>query len=308
MAKSPLRGAARGVSFLLLTAALLLAYLPAMALGAGATLKVRWLWCRGTAWLLGVRMSFAGRPFGACPTLFVANHVSYLDVLVLGAFVDATFVAKSEIAGWPLFGTLGKLTRTLFVRRHWRSALIQRNALAARMRQGESFVLFGEGTSSDGLSVRRVKTSLLSVAEPWILDCPVAVQPVTLVYTRLADGTPIGPGNCDLYAWHSDAEFVPHLWGALQLGGVEIRAVAGDPVLSWSVQSRKVLGRELGAQLAAELARGRLAAGAERAGAFAGSPVEARGLPGKKKGGLSLLSRSDLRVWAFASLFTHLSR
>ena len=109
------------------------------------------------------------------------------------------------------------ITRTLFVRRHWRSALIQRNALAARMRRGESFILFGEGTSSNGLSVRPIKTSLLSVAEPWILDCPIAVQPVTLVYARLADGTPIGSDNCDLYAWHSEAEFVPHLWSALQL-------------------------------------------------------------------------------------------
>ncbi len=97
------------------------------------------------------------------------------------------------------------------------------------MRQGESFILFGEGTSSDGLAVRPIKTSLLSVAEPWILDCPIAVQPVTLVYARLADGTPIGRTNCDLYAWHSDAEFMPHLWGVLQLGGVEIRVVVRRP-------------------------------------------------------------------------------
>jgi 1-acyl-sn-glycerol-3-phosphate acyltransferase len=263
MIKRPIRGAARGLLFLSLTAILLAVYLPAMALGTSAALRVRRLWCRGAARLLGVRMSFGGSPFTACPTLFVANHVSYLDTLVLGVFVDGTFIAKSEIATWPLFGTLGRLARTLFIRRHWRSALFQRNALAGRMRQGESFILFGEGTSSNGLSVRPLKTSLLSVAEPWILDCPIAVQPITLVYTRLGDGTPIGPRNCDLYAWHSDAAFLPHLWSALQLGGVEVRAVAGDPVLSWSVKSRKVLGQELRARLCADLAQGRLAAGAE---------------------------------------------
>jgi 1-acyl-sn-glycerol-3-phosphate acyltransferase len=263
MEKSPLRGAARGISFLALTGFLIVLYLPAMVLGSRAAMAVRRLWCRATAWLLGVRIATAGRPFADCPTLFVANHVSYLDVLALGPFVDGTFIAKSEIAGWPLFGTLGKLTRTLFIRRHWRSALIQRNALAARMRQGESFILFGEGTSSDGLGVLPIKTSLLSVAEPWVLDCPIAVQPVTLVYARLADGTPIGPTNCDHYAWHSDAEFAPHLWSVLQRGGVEIRVVAGEPVLSWSVTSRKVLGRELRRQLGGELARSRLAAGAE---------------------------------------------
>ncbi len=118
--RSPLRGAVRGISFLALTGGLLVLYLLAMALGTRATLVVRRLWCRGTAWLLGVRITLAGRPFTDCPTLLVANHVSYLDVLALGAFVDGTFIAKSEVAGWPLFGTLGKLTRTLFVRRHWR--------------------------------------------------------------------------------------------------------------------------------------------------------------------------------------------
>jgi 1-acyl-sn-glycerol-3-phosphate acyltransferase len=264
--RSPLRGAVRGISFLALTGGLLILYLLAMALGTRATLVVRRLWCRGTAWLLGVRITLAGRPFTDCPALLVANHVSYLDVLALGAFVDGTFIAKSEIAGWPLFGTLGKLTRTLFVRRHWRSALIQRNQLAARMRQGESFVLFGEGTSTDGLSVLPIRTSLLCVAEPWILDCPIAVQPVTLVYARLADGTPVGPDNSDLYAWYADAEFMPHLWGVLQLGGIEIHVVVGDPVLSWSVNSRKVLGRDLHRQLGTELARSRLATGTERIG------------------------------------------
>jgi 1-acyl-sn-glycerol-3-phosphate acyltransferase len=190
-----------------------------------------------------------------CPTLFVANHVSYLDVPILGMFLDGTFIAKAKVAQWPLFGLLGRLTRTLFVRRHWRQALVQRNVLAGQMRIGESFVLFGEGTSTNGLGVRPIKISLLSVAEPWIVDCPTAVQPVTLVYTGLADGSAFGPGNCDLYAWHSDAEFLPHLWRVLQLEGVQVRVVAGDPVLSWSVKSRKMLGRKVHTQLLAELGR-----------------------------------------------------
>ncbi len=263
MERQALRGAARGLAFLALTAILFVLYLMAMALGTRAAVAVRRLWCRGTAAILGVRVTWSGRLFTDCPTLYVANHVSYLDILALGAWSDGTFIAKSEIAGWPLFGTLGRLTRTLFIRRHWRSALIQRNALAARMRNGESFILFGEGTSSNGLAVRPIKTSLLSVAEPWILDCPIAVQPVTLAYTRLADGTPIGSRNCDLYAWHADAEFVPHLWGALKDGGVEIHVVAGNPVLSWSVKSRKVLGRDLRRQLSGDLTKARLDAGAE---------------------------------------------
>lgn len=260
MALSPLRGALRAALFLALTAVLLVVFVAALAGGRRATLVVRRWWCRATAYLLGVRITARGQPFTACPTLYVANHVSYLDILALGALTGGTFVAKAEIASWPLFGTLGRITRTFFIRRHWRSALIQRNDLAARLRTGESFVLFGEGTSSNGLSVLPIKTSLLSVAEPWVLDCPIAVQPITLAYLRLGDGTLVTAETCDLYAWYGLAEFLPHLWRALRARGVEIEVIIGSPVLSWSVRSRKILGRELRAQLSGELAEARLAA------------------------------------------------
>ena len=193
MTKRPLRGALRGFLFLALTGILVLVYLPAMALGKRATLAVRWLWCRGSARILGVRASTVRASFRRLPDGLRGKPRQLPRRSGARRPADGTFIAKSEIASWPLFGLLCRLTGTLFVRRHWRSALIQRNALAGRMRQGENFILFGEGTSSNGLGVLPIKTSLLSVAEPWILDCPVAVQPVTLIYARLADGMPIGP-------------------------------------------------------------------------------------------------------------------
>src|SRR4051794_22631365 len=81
------------------------------------------------------------------------------------------------------------------------------------------------------------------------------MQPVTLAYTRLAEGSAVGPENCDLYAWHADATLLPHLWNVLQLGGVELLVTAGDPVLSWSVASRKTLGPALRDQLLRDLAQ-----------------------------------------------------
>lgn len=254
MQTSTLRGVVRGVAFLLLTLLLLLLHVLTAPLGRRVLSRLKRAWCQGTCWLLNIRVTCDGQPFRDCPTLFVANHVSYVDILALGCFVDATFIAKSEVAGWPLFGLLGRRVGTFFVKRHWRQALIQRNALAARMRGGESFILFGEGTSTNGLAVRPFKTSLLSVAEPWILDCPVAVQGITLAYLRLGDGTPVSAENCDLYAWHSDAPFAPHLWNVLKLGGVEVQIALHEPVLSWSVRSRKALGRELRDEIAMTLA------------------------------------------------------
>jgi 1-acyl-sn-glycerol-3-phosphate acyltransferase len=261
MVKRPWRGVLRAAAFLALTGILLVVFLLAMALGGLGTDRLRRLWCRGSAWIVGIRTGVAGRPFADCPTLFVANHVSYLDILVLGAQLDATFIAKAEVATWPLFGLLGRITHTFFVRRHWGQALVQRNALAARMRAGESFILFAEGTSGNGLAVHRLKTSLLSVAEPWVLDCPIAVQGVTLAYVRLADGTPVDHTNCDRYGWYGDAELLPHLWDVLQMSGVEVRTVLHEPALSWSVQSRKIVGRELREQIGHQLALAHAAAG-----------------------------------------------
>ena len=251
---SLLRAVGRGLAFAALNLVLVPLFLLVGVLNATLGRALIRLYCRATCLILGVAVRRAGEPFRACPTLYVANHVSYLDIVVLGALLDATFIAKMEVASWPLFGQLGRLTGTFFIRRRWRDALVQRNALAARMRAGESFVLFGEGTSTDGLAVRRFKTSLLSVAEPWILDRPVAVQAVTLAFLRLGDGTPIGPDNCDHYAWHGDAEFLPHLWNVLRREGLAVTVVLDAPVLSWSVASRKRLGAELEERIATNLA------------------------------------------------------
>jgi 1-acyl-sn-glycerol-3-phosphate acyltransferase len=259
------RAAIRVAAFLALTACLIVLYPLAIAAGQGARRLVRRVWCRTTCWILNVRVRRTGQVFTACPSVIVANHVSYIDILVLGSVADGTFIAKSEVRGWPLFGFIASCAGTMFIRRHWRQALIQRNAIAARMRQGESFILFAEGTSSNGLEVRTFKTSLLSVTEPWVLDCPVAAQGATLTYGRLADGRLFDRSTCDLYAWYNDMPFTPHLRSLLHQDGCEIELRLHEPVLSWSVDSRKVLAAQLRAEIAAELAAARTRARTQEA-------------------------------------------
>ncbi len=254
MATVKVRAVVRATLFLAVTGGLLALYPLAVVLGRRARWLARRAWCRSVCRILNIRPRASGTPFSACPTMLVANHVSYVDILVLGSFTDATFIAKSEVEGWPLFGLIARLAGTMFIKRHWRQALVQRNAIAARMREGdESFILFAEGTSTNGLAVKPFKTSLLSVAEPWVMDRPVAVQGVTLAYTRLADGTPVSLANCDLYAWYADMPFMPHLLEVLRLPGLEVQVEFHEPVLSWSVPSRKPLGRSLRAEIAARL-------------------------------------------------------
>lgn len=234
--------ARRATAFVAVVLLLIVTYPIFCALGQRARFGVRRFWSRFTCWLLGVRIRASGRAATEHPTVLVANHVSYLDVIVLGTLTDATFIAKSEVDGWPLFGYIARRVGTMFIRRHWRQALVQRNEMAARMRTGESFVLFAEGTSSNGLGTRPFKTSLLSVAEPWVIDRPVLAQPVTIVYTRLADGRPYTAETCDLYAWYDDMDFAPHLWDMLKRSGVEVEVHFHEPVPSAAVTSRKVLG------------------------------------------------------------------
>lgn len=245
MRRDKLRAVLRIAAFGLVTLLLLPVFFAASLFGDGARNAIRRLWAHGTCRALGIRVRRQGHAFEACPTLFVPNHVSYLDIPILCVACDGVFIAKSDVAGWPLFGFLGRITKTHFIRRHWRDAKIQRDAIAARMRGGESFILFPEGTSSNGLGVLPFKTSLLSVMEPWIMDCPVAAQPVSIHYRRLADGRPYDAATCDLYAWYGDMEFAPHLWAVAQGPGLEVEVRLHEPVLSWSVKSRKVLGPAL---------------------------------------------------------------
>lgn len=257
---SNLRATFRAAAFLAVTGLLIVTWPIPLALGRKARHWVRRFWSRFSCRLLGIRVGAQGAPFAACPTMLVANHVSYLDVIVLGCFTDATFIAKDEVDGWPFFGYIARVTGTLFIKRHWRQAKIQRDLIAARMRAHESFVLFAEGTSSNGLGVKPFKTSLLSVAEPWVLDRPAAAQAVTIAYLRLADGRPITLDTCDLYAWYDEMTFLPHLWQVLRQKGVVVEVAFREPVLSWSVQSRKVLGPKLRDEIAHRLAARREAA------------------------------------------------
>ena len=251
-----------GCLILVLLAGLILVLL-AVPIGRRAMRLGKLVWFKGGLLILNVRVRTTGRPFSALPTLLVANHVSWLDILILGHAADATFVAKSEIAGWPVIGWLARMTGTMFVRRHWRSVRQQRDELAARLEAGQNVVLFPEGTSTDGLGVHPFKSALFAAVEGNAPSRPLAVQPVTLAYVALADGTPIGAEEAGRYAWFGETLFAPHLLAALCSDGCRVDLVLHEPVLSWEVEDRKQLARQAQALIAREVALRRMAAMAD---------------------------------------------
>jgi len=113
------------------------------------------------------------------PRLLVANHVSWLDVYALNAVLQARFVAKSETRTWPLLGVITQAFDTLFVvRESFRDAARVKDAAAAALRQGDTIVVFPEGTTTDGTLLRRFYPAFFQAA----IDASVAVQPVAIRY------------------------------------------------------------------------------------------------------------------------------
>ncbi|MDO8422012.1 MAG: lysophospholipid acyltransferase family protein [Parvibaculum sp.] len=204
------------------------------------------LYHRYLCWLIGIKIVTRGTPHDG-PCLITANHTSWLDIPIMGALQPSSFVAKSEVAGWPFFGWLAKLQQTVFVERERRTRTAEkRNEIHARIANGDKLILFPEGTSSDGNRVLPFKSALMSVAQLSIVNSEadreddLVVQPVSVAYMRLC-GFPMGRRFRPYFAWYGDMDLFPHLWEAFSLGPIEIHVEYHKPVTIREIGNRKAL-------------------------------------------------------------------
>lgn len=241
-------GAAKGVAGALTTAGLLVPaelILRTMA-GRRRTYLPR-LFHRGLARSLGIRIISHGRPASAKGVLFVANHLSWADIPVLGARLPAAFVARADVAGWGAVGWLATLARTVYVERSRRASTgDQRDAIAARLRNGDSVILFPEGTNGAGTNVLPFKSALFSVTDglPEVL-----VQPITIAYTRV-NGIPVTRERLPDLAWIGDTELMPHALAFMKLGRVRAEILFHPPVHAAEFANRKTLARHCETEIA----------------------------------------------------------
>jgi lyso-ornithine lipid O-acyltransferase len=189
--------------------------------------------------IIGMEIEMHGAPTPHRPTLFVVNHASYTDIMVLGALIEGSFVAKVEVAGWPFFGWLAKLQRSVFVDRRVRSTSHQRGSMAGRLHAGDNLILFPEGTSSDGMRVLPFKSALFSAAHLGE-NRTVVVQPVSVAYTRL-NGLPIIRHERPSLAWYGDMDLASHMWHLFGLGTVTVVVEFHAPLDPADLPSRKAL-------------------------------------------------------------------
>lgn len=171
--------------------------LAAIAAGLLLCLPLHYLWRLGgrrspwprrflfwVGWSAGIRTQLAGTPLRS-HVLFVANHVSWLDIMLIAGATGAAFVSKDEVARWPVIGWLASLNDTIFVARAERRAVKgQADSLRKALASGKPVALFPEGTTAGGDEVLPFRASLLASVMP-PLD-GLRVQPVAIGYGKAA--------------------------------------------------------------------------------------------------------------------------
>lgn len=199
-----------------------------------------WLsrWSAEALRVLGVSVEVRGRP--PARGLVVCNHLSYLDVLVLASLRPVTFVAKAEVARWPIFGAFARRAGTLFHQRERRARLPDlADAMEKRLAAGEVVVVFPEGTSTDGRQVRTFYPAPFA---------PAARHGYPVVPTRLDYRVIGGTLERDVCFW-GDMLLLPHLWRLLRVR--EIQAVVSFADAPLVAPDRKWLARESQARVVA---------------------------------------------------------
>jgi 1-acyl-sn-glycerol-3-phosphate acyltransferase len=185
------------------------------------TLERRALWtqqaARGILTGVGVNYSVDGTP--PDHGLVVANHLSYLDILILSAAMPCFFVAKMEIGGWPFFGKAARTGGTIFLdRSSLASAMTVADQMTERLKLPVPVLLFPEGTSTDG-QMLRFHSRLIDPAT----TAGVEITTAAIRYV-LEDGTP----EREL-CWFGDDAFLPHLMKVMCVAGFSARVRFGQP-------------------------------------------------------------------------------
>ncbi|OLF55534.1 lysophospholipid acyltransferase family protein [Pseudomonas chlororaphis] len=168
-------------------------------LGIANSMVRRQRWSRFFMARLSNALPFAVTVHGELPKqpmLWVSNHVSWTDIPLLGALTPLSFLSKAEVRTWPVAGWLAAKAGSLFIRRGSGDSQLIRKQMTRHLQQTHPLLMFPEGTTTDGRSLRTFHGRLLASA----IEADVALQPVAIRYLRGGDIDPLAPfiGDDDL--------------------------------------------------------------------------------------------------------------
>lgn len=195
---------------------------------------------KGLCRLLNVNVTVAGHATAGQPTLFVINHISWLDIPVVGSVLEASFIAKAEIEQYPAIGALSKLQKTLFIARTRPAVKNHKSEMQIRLDQGHSLILFPEGTSSNGVVVKKFNSAFFALAHSEPNGRPLMVQPVSLGYSH-AGGFPLTRSSMGIVAWTGDESMASHIWRYLKSGRIKAELRIHKPTTIKEYDSRKTM-------------------------------------------------------------------
>jgi len=236
-----LRAARRGVVLGAVIVVFVVSYVVNRSHRRDATSKARWLQraCRQGLRALEVEVESRGEPVPGA--VIVANHLSYLDILVLAALTPVVFVAKKEVRGWPIFGWFAAKAGTRFIDRSRRGDVMRISAeMGPVLEAGLTMVIFLEGTTTKGADVLPFKSSLLepAVSFGW------RVLPAAMNYA-----VPAGRSVEAEVCWWGEMSLIPHVWNLMSLPWVRARVGWGESSIAEG--ERKALAEALRAQVKA---------------------------------------------------------
>src|SRR5262245_57276858 len=150
--------------------------------------------------------------------VIIANHMGYLDGIVLGSIFPIVFVSKKEVRSWPIVGLWNILCGTIFIdRQHKRQVATTVKEMARKLKQETNVLLFPEGTSTNGECMLPFQTAPLAAP----LRCRSISVPTTVVY-KIIDNRPVTTANRDLLYWYGDMDFVSHFWKLMGVRTIEV--------------------------------------------------------------------------------------
>jgi 1-acyl-sn-glycerol-3-phosphate acyltransferase len=175
------------------------------------------LWARTMCSILGIRVIKRGAAMES-GGFTVCNHMSYLDVFVMGSVRPSSFLSNHEVKGWPVVGWLASLGGTVFVnRKSKRAALDAMREIEQKIDADIAVIIFPEGTTSDGRSVKAFKSTFFKV--PAGRNIPVV--PVSIRYA---------PDMQDELVWHGGMKLAPHFWKIIGFRRIEVTVHFSRPI------------------------------------------------------------------------------
>jgi 1-acyl-sn-glycerol-3-phosphate acyltransferase len=188
-------------------------------------------WARAMLAVLGIRLEVRGRPPESGPVLIVANHISWLDIVVMHAARHCRFVAKAEVRRWPLIGRLASAAGTLYIERESRrDALRVVHHMAECLRTGHVLAVFPEGTTSDGTGLLPFHANLLQAA----ISADAPALPLALSFVDTATRTPsVAP------AYVGDDTLVGSVWRTLTAPPLTAIVSFGEPQFARGLERRR---------------------------------------------------------------------